>query len=72
MMFPETFVVTKNTANFVLVLHIVSTIIISAFSVVHIFMATVMSEGGMSNMTSGYCDENWAKQHHNLWFKELK
>ncbi|WP_220740502.1 cytochrome b/b6 domain-containing protein, partial [Shewanella sp. c952] len=72
MMFPETFVVTKNTANFMLVLHIVSTIIISAFSVVHIFMATVMSEGGMSNMTSGYCDENWAKQHHNLWFKELQ
>ncbi|WP_108945213.1 formate dehydrogenase subunit gamma [Shewanella halifaxensis] len=72
MMFPETFVVTKNTANTMLLVHIVSTIIITAFSVVHIFMATVMSEGGMSNMTSGYCDENWAKQHHNLWLKELK
>ncbi|WP_299809122.1 formate dehydrogenase subunit gamma [uncultured Shewanella sp.] len=72
MMYPETFVVTKNTANTMLLVHIVSTIIITAFSVVHIFMATVMSEGGMSNMTSGYCDENWAKQHHNLWFKELK
>ncbi|MEZ9593515.1 formate dehydrogenase subunit gamma [Shewanella sp. 10N.261.52.F9] len=72
MMFPETFVVTKNTANTMLLVHIISTVIISAFSVVHIFMATVMSEGGMSNMTSGYCDENWAKQHHNLWFKELK
>jgi len=72
MMFPETFAVTKNTANLMLAIHIASTIIISAFSVVHIFMATVMSEGGMSNMTSGYCDENWAKQHHNLWFKELK
>jgi len=72
MMFPATFEVTKNTANLMLLLHIGSTIIISAFSVVHIFMATVMSEGGMSNMTSGYCDENWAKQHHNLWFNDLK
>lgn len=72
MMFPATFEVSKNTANLMLLTHIVSTVIISAFSVVHIFMATVMSEGGMSNMTSGYCDENWAKQHHNLWFKELK
>lgn len=72
MMFPETFVVTKNTANTMLLVHIISTVIITAFSVVHIFMATVMSEGGMSNMTSGYCDENWAKQHHNLWHKELK
>ncbi|MPY25598.1 formate dehydrogenase subunit gamma [Shewanella psychropiezotolerans] len=72
MMFPATFEVSKNTANLMLLTHIISTVIISAFSVVHIFMATVMSEGGMSNMTSGYCDENWAKQHHNLWFKELK
>ena len=72
MMFPETFVVTKNTANTMLLVHIISTVIVTAFSVVHIFMATVMSEGGMSNMTSGYCDENWAKQHHNLWHKELK
>ncbi|MCG9714386.1 formate dehydrogenase subunit gamma [Shewanella insulae] len=72
MMFPETYGLTKNTANLMLILHIASTVIISAFSVVHIFMATVMSEGGMSNMTSGYCDENWAKQHHNLWFADLK
>ncbi len=72
MMFPNSFDVTKNTANLMLIVHIVSAIVIGAFSVVHIFMATVMSEGGMSNMTSGYCDENWAKQHHNLWFKELQ
>jgi formate dehydrogenase subunit gamma len=23
-------------------------------------------------MVSGYCDENWASQHHNLWYDEIK
>jgi len=26
----------------------------------------------MESMISGYCDENWAIQHHNLWYDELK
>ena len=29
-------------------------------------------EGGMECMKSGYCDENWAIQHHNLWYDEIK
>jgi hypothetical protein len=23
-------------------------------------------------MTTGYVDENWAKQHHDLWYAEVK
>ncbi len=55
-----------------LLIHGVSAIIIIAFTIVHIWMATVLSEGGMECMKSGYCDENWAVQHHNLWFDEIK
>lgn len=25
----------------------------------------------MECMLSGKCDENWAKQHHNLWYDSL-
>ncbi|ABZ78563.1 formate dehydrogenase, gamma subunit [Shewanella halifaxensis HAW-EB4] len=71
LMFPS-LVATKDAANLSLILHLLSAAILGMFTVVHIFMATVMSEGGMECMVSGYCDENWAKQHHNLWFKELK
>lgn len=55
-----------------LLLHAISAIILIAFTIVHIWMATVLSEGGMECMTSGYCDENWAVQHHNLWYDEIK
>ena len=72
MLFPNLFEPSRNLSLIALVLHSVSAIIITAFSIVHIFMATVMSEGGMECMKSGYCDETWATQHHNLWFDEIK
>lgn len=59
-------------APIVISLHILSAIILGAFTVVHVFMATIISEGGLSNMLNGKCDENWAKQHHNRWFNTLK
>ncbi|BCV68419.1 MULTISPECIES: formate dehydrogenase subunit gamma [Shewanella] len=55
-----------------LLVHGISAILIIAFTIVHIWMATVLSEGGMECMKSGYCDENWAMQHHNVWYDEIK
>ncbi|MGL4475042.1 MAG: formate dehydrogenase subunit gamma [Shewanella sp.] len=72
LLFPNLFEPSRNLSLLALIVHGVSAIIICAFSIVHIFMATVMSEGGMECMVSGYCDENWASQHHNLWFDEIK
>ncbi|OLQ81352.1 formate dehydrogenase subunit gamma [Photobacterium proteolyticum] len=60
-----------ENAPMVISLHIISAMIIGAFAIVHIFMATVISEGGLSNMITGKCDENWAKQHHNRWYKAI-
>lgn len=72
MLYPSVFGgMTKNGANLALIVHVVSAVVLGAFSVVHIYMGAVMSEGGMENMLSGKCDENWAKQNHNLWFAKL-
>nr|WP_245595542.1 MULTISPECIES: formate dehydrogenase subunit gamma [Ferrimonas] len=72
LMFPQYVEPSRTLSLLAIIAHGLSAIIICAFSIVHIFMATVMSEGGMDCMVSGYCDENWAKQHHNLWFDEIK
>lgn len=61
----------RNGILFALIVHIISAVVLSAFTVVHIFMGAVMSEGGMQNMINGKCDENWAKQNHNLWYAKL-
>ncbi len=72
LLFPNLFEPSRTLSFIALLLHALSAIVICAFSIVHIFMATVMSEGGMECMISGYCDENWATQHHNLWYDEIK
>lgn len=64
--------ITKETAILALIVHVISAVVLGAFSVVHIFMGAVMSEGGLENMLSGKCDENWAKQNHNLWYAKVQ
>ncbi|MCG5030633.1 formate dehydrogenase subunit gamma [Mesosutterella sp. OilRF-GAM-744-9] len=72
MLYPAAFGgVSKNSALLALIIHIVSAIVLSAFSVVHIYMGAVMSEGGIENMLSGKCDENWAIQNHSLWYEKV-
>ena len=73
LLFPGIFgTLSKNGALLALIIHICSAVILGAFSVVHIYMGAVMSEGGMENMLSGKCDENWAKQNHNLWYAKVQ
>jgi len=38
----------------------------------HIYIGTVGSEGSLDGMVTGEVDENWAKQHHDLWYEEVK
>ncbi|WP_240473424.1 formate dehydrogenase subunit gamma [Ferrimonas senticii] len=72
LLFPEALSTSRTDALWALLIHASAAIVITGFTVVHIFMATVLSEGGMVNMVTGYCDENWAKQHHNVWYDEIK
>ena len=38
----------------------------------HIYMGTVGMEGALQAMKTGYVDETWAKEHHELWYNETK
>lgn len=52
--------------------HAVASIGLLAISFGHIYMGTVGMEGALDPMKTGYCDENWAKEHHDLWYEDLK
>jgi formate dehydrogenase subunit gamma len=60
---------TMEVANIV---HSVSSLVLIAFVFLHIYLATIGSEGAFEAMISGEVDENWAKKHHNVWFDEIK
>ncbi len=52
--------------------HAIAAIGLFAVSFGHIFMGTIAMEGAFEAMKTGECDENWAKEHHDLWYQELK
>jgi formate dehydrogenase subunit gamma len=38
----------------------------------HIYMGTIGMQGAFSAMREGYVDETWAKEHHELWYNDIK
>ncbi len=60
---------TMQAAN---VIHAVLGILLTAFSLGHIYLGTIGNEGSLEGMIHGTVDEAWAKQHHDLWLEEVK
>ena len=52
-------------------IHASAAIILVAASLGHIYMGTVGMEGAIESMKTGCCDENWAREHHDLWYQQL-
>ena len=51
--------------------HGISSLVCSVFIVMHIYLATIGSEGALEGMVSGYVDETYAKNHHPIWYDEI-
>jgi formate dehydrogenase subunit gamma len=58
-----------QTANIV---HGVSSVLFIAMSIGHIYIGTVGMEGAYQGMRTGEVDENWGKEHHDLWYNDVK
>ncbi len=52
--------------------HTIAAVVVTAFFFVHIYLSTLGMEGVFRAMTTGNVDSNWAKQHHILWYEEIK
>jgi formate dehydrogenase subunit gamma len=52
--------------------HAVATLLMMAMFIGHIYMGTVGMEGAYKAMKTGYVDETWAKEHHELWHDDIK
>lgn len=53
-------------------IHGIAAVFVIAFMFIHIYLASFGMEGSLECMTTGYCDENWAKEQHDLWYEEMK
>lgn len=61
---------TRETLQFSHLLHAMSAIVLIVGSLGHVYIGTIGTEGALEGMKTGKVDTSWAKQHHDLWFKE--
>ncbi|MCL9776789.1 formate dehydrogenase subunit gamma [Vibrio methylphosphonaticus] len=52
--------------------HMFSALILICGFVFHIYIGLFGMEGALEGMVTGEVDETWAKEHHDLWFEEMK
>ena len=52
-------------------IHAVGTILMMAMFMGHIYMGTIGMEGAYKAMRTGYVDETWAREHHELWAQDI-
>jgi formate dehydrogenase subunit gamma len=52
--------------------HAVATVLMVAMFLGHIYIGTLGMRGAYSAMRHGRVDESWAKEHHELWYDDIK
>ncbi|MGE5093507.1 MAG: formate dehydrogenase subunit gamma [Betaproteobacteria bacterium] len=54
------------------IVHVVAAVFFIAGGLAHAYMGTLGVEGAYTAMRQGYVDEAWARQHHVLWYEEVR
>jgi formate dehydrogenase subunit gamma len=52
--------------------HAVASLLMMTLFMVHIYMGTLGLSGAYQAMRTGYVDESWAKDHHQLWYDDIQ
>jgi len=53
-------------------IHSVASVLMMALFCGHIYLGTIGMKGAYQGMRTGYVDEAWAQEHHELWFDDIK
>ncbi len=54
------------------VIHAIAAVIFVAVGLGHIYLGTIGMKGAYEAMRTGYVDETWAKEHHLIWYEDVK
>lgn len=52
--------------------HAVSSMLMMCMFLGHIYLGTIGTKGAFQGMRTGFVDEGWAKEHHQLWYDDIK
>jgi formate dehydrogenase subunit gamma len=62
----------RGTMQVVHMVHAIATVLMMSMFALHIYLGTIGMEGAYDGMKTGYVDEAWAKEHHELWYDDIK
>lgn len=62
----------RSTMQVAHMVHAVSVILMMVLFMGHIYLGTVGTDGALEGMQTGYVDETWAREHHELWYDDVK
>jgi formate dehydrogenase subunit gamma len=62
----------RGTMQIANIIHGVAALIMTALAMGHIYIGTIGMQGSIDGMKTGYVDETWAKEHHEIWYNKVK
>lgn len=62
----------RQTMQIAHMVHAVATVLMMAMFMGHIYMGTIGMQGAYRAMRTGYVDDTWAKEHHELWYDDIQ
>ncbi|WP_151447695.1 formate dehydrogenase subunit gamma [Lacisediminimonas profundi] len=62
---------TRGNMQVANVIHLAAAVLMFAVSMGHVYMGTLGMQGAYKAMRTGYVDDAWAKEHHELWYEDV-
>ena len=53
-------------------IHVIAALLYVAVIFGHIYLGTIGMQGAYDSMRHGYVDETWAREHHRLWYEDIR
>lgn len=63
---------TRGNMQIANIIHLVAAVLVFSASLAHIYIGTLGMEGAYEAMSTGYVDDAWAKEHHDIWYAEIE
>ena len=63
---------TRAVMQIASMVHSVAATLMMALFLGHIYIGTIGMKGAYGAMRTGYVDEGWAREHHELWYRDIQ
>jgi formate dehydrogenase subunit gamma len=63
---------TRGNMQIAHMIHASAAVLMMGLFMGHIYLGTIGMKGAYKAMKTGYVDETWAKEHHQLWYEDIK